>query len=114
MKISHTPAGASKRIGLTRPSHPLKSPTTLTRSACGPRSAKGLRSSNLGTVASSRLAIDQIPQCISLLFHRRGFDVVELGVFGLHELVALRDERALFVLRCGAVVRIQHIGNLHS
>ena len=40
MKISQTPAGTSSRIGCTRPSQPLKSPTTLTRSAFGAHTAK--------------------------------------------------------------------------
>ena len=39
-KISQTPAGASRRIGCTRPSQPLKSPITLTRSAFGAHTAK--------------------------------------------------------------------------
>ena len=39
-KISHTPCGSSSRIGWTRPSHRLKSPTTLTRSALGAHTAK--------------------------------------------------------------------------
>ena len=34
------PPGASSRIGWTRPSHPLKSPMTLTRSALGAHTAK--------------------------------------------------------------------------
>src|SRR3954447_12061361 len=34
-KISHTPLGSRLRITWTRPSHPLKSPTTLTRCAFG-------------------------------------------------------------------------------
>ena len=41
MKISQTPCGRAARIGWTRPSQPLKSPTTLTRSA---RSAPTRRS----------------------------------------------------------------------
>ena len=40
MKISQMPAGTSSRIGCTRPSHPLKSPTRLTRSALGAHTAK--------------------------------------------------------------------------
>jgi len=39
-KISQMPPGTSSRIGVTRPSHPLKSPTTLTRSAFGAQTAK--------------------------------------------------------------------------
>ena len=40
MKISQTPAGTSSRIACTRPSQPLKSPITLTRSAFGAHTAK--------------------------------------------------------------------------
>src|SRR5207237_807919 len=40
MKSSQTPLGVSRRIGCTRPSHPLKSPITLTRSAFGAHTAK--------------------------------------------------------------------------
>ena len=40
MKISQTPDGTSSRIGWTRPSQPLKSPITLTRSAFGAHTAK--------------------------------------------------------------------------
>ena len=40
MNSSQTPVGTSSRIGCTRPSHPLKSPTTLTRSAFGAHTAK--------------------------------------------------------------------------
>ena len=40
MNSSHTPEGISSRIGWTRPSHPLKSPMTLTRSALGAHTAK--------------------------------------------------------------------------
>ena len=40
MKISQTPDGTSRRIGCTRPSQPLKSPTTLTRWALGAHTAK--------------------------------------------------------------------------
>ena len=40
MKISQTPAGTSSRIACTRPSQPLKSPITLTRSALGAQTAK--------------------------------------------------------------------------
>ena len=39
-KISQTPDGTSSRIGCTRPSQPLKSPMTLTRSAFGAQTAK--------------------------------------------------------------------------
>ena len=39
-KISHTPLEPSARIGCTRPSQPLKSPTTLTRWALGAQTAK--------------------------------------------------------------------------
>ena len=40
MKISQMPFGTSSRIGYTRPSHPLKSPMRLTRSAFGAHRAK--------------------------------------------------------------------------
>ena len=40
MKISQMPFGISSRIACTRPSHPLKSPITLTRSALGAHTAK--------------------------------------------------------------------------
>ena len=40
MKISHTPHSGRNRIGWRRPSHPLKSPTTLTRRAFGAQTAK--------------------------------------------------------------------------
>ena len=39
-EISHTPLEPSERIGCTRPSHSLKSPTTLTRMALGAQTAK--------------------------------------------------------------------------
>ena len=40
MKISHTPDAPSDRIAWQRPSHWLKSPTTLTRLAAGAQTAK--------------------------------------------------------------------------
>jgi hypothetical protein len=40
MNISQIPDGISRRIGLTRPSHRLKSPTTLTRCAFGAHTEK--------------------------------------------------------------------------
>src|SRR5919108_5548144 len=40
MNISHTPFGTRCRIACTRPSHALKSPMTLTRSAFGAETAK--------------------------------------------------------------------------
>jgi hypothetical protein len=40
MKISQTPDGPSERIGCTRPSQSLKSPTALTRWAFGAQTAK--------------------------------------------------------------------------
>ena len=40
MKISQTPTPPRRRIGLRRPSQPLKSPTTETRAALGAQTAK--------------------------------------------------------------------------
>ena len=40
MKISQTPVGAAAASACTRPSQPLKSPITLTRSAFGAHTAK--------------------------------------------------------------------------
>ena len=82
MKISHRPDGTSVRIGCTRPSHPLKSPTTLTRRALGAHTAKCTPG---GTPCVDRPRAQPIERA-----HVRAFGKQMLIEIGEHRAVAIR------------------------
>ena len=82
MKISHRPDGTSVRIGWTRPSHPLKSPTTLTRFALGAHTPKC-------TPACSAVRDRPRAQAIERA-HVRAFRKQMLIEIGEHRTIAIR------------------------